>query len=39
LIYSVYTLTGARVMQQVSAIQSSAVILVSAGAMSVLLMP
>jgi drug/metabolite transporter (DMT)-like permease len=38
LIYSVYILTGSRVMRQVSAVQSSAVIFVSAGAMSALLM-
>jgi len=38
LIYSVYILVGTGVMRQVSAIQSSAVIFVSAGAMSSLLM-
>jgi drug/metabolite transporter (DMT)-like permease len=37
-IYSVYILVGARVMQRVSALQSSAVIFLSAGAMSSLLM-
>lgn len=37
-IYSLYILVGARVMRQVSAIQSSAVIFISAGAMSGLLM-
>jgi drug/metabolite transporter (DMT)-like permease len=38
LIYSVYILAGSRVMRSVSAIQSSAVIFLSAGAMSTLLM-
>jgi len=37
-VYSVYILVGTQVMQQVSAIQSAAVIFVSAGAMSSLLM-
>lgn len=37
-IYSVYILAGARVMRRVSAVQSSAVIFLSAGAMSSLLM-
>jgi drug/metabolite transporter (DMT)-like permease len=37
-IYSVYILAGARVMRRVSAVQSSAVIFLSAGAMSALLM-
>jgi drug/metabolite transporter (DMT)-like permease len=38
LIYSVYILAGSRVMRSVSALQSSAVIFLSAGAMSTLLM-